>query len=463
MFAVVDIETTGGSPIRDRITEVAIYLHDGVKIIDEFTSLINPEVYIPPYITRLTGISNEMVASAPCFFEVAKNIVELTEGAHFVAHNVQFDYRFIQSEFKRLGYNYIRNTLCTVKQSRKFFPGYSSYSLGVICQHLKIPINGRHRAAGDALATVKLLEKILLQNPDLINGGLPLTKFEQRGLHPNLSWEKINKLPEAVGVYYLYNQSGGLLYIGKSNNIRKRILQHLSGEHTKRAIEMRSQVTDIDYEITGSELVALIVEAEQIKTNLPTYNKRSRRKSSQFCYVAKFDGEGYLNISIETTDNAQQPIACFQSMEEARNLLYKMVDEYNLCQKLCGLYQSHNACFQYQIGQCKGACVGQELSPAYNLRVNRAIDSLSLGNRSYLLVDSGRTPDEKSFVKVVNGKLEGYGFFNPEYVGNNMELLSESIHPCGNYKEAIFAVKSFLAKAKQGQVISLSLPGNTRD
>ena len=163
MYAVVDIETSGGRAQVDKITEIAIYIHDGEKIVDEFSTLINPESYIPPFITRLTGINNDMVATAPKFYEVAKKIVLMTEGCLFVAHNAPFDYRFIQEEFKRLGYNYQRQTMCTVRMSRKIIPGMGSYSLGNLCQTLGITINNRHRAAGDALATTKLLELLLLK------------------------------------------------------------------------------------------------------------------------------------------------------------------------------------------------------------------------------------------------------------------------------------------------------------
>lgn len=161
MYAVIDIETSGGRAQVDKITEIAIYIHDGEKIVDEFSTLINPETYIPPFITRLTGINNEMVTSAPKFYEVAKRIVLMTEGHLFVAHNASFDYRFIQEEFKRLGYNYQRQTMCTVQMSRKIIPGMDSYSLGNLCQNLGITINNRHRAAGDALATTKLLELLI--------------------------------------------------------------------------------------------------------------------------------------------------------------------------------------------------------------------------------------------------------------------------------------------------------------
>lgn len=161
MYAIIDIETTGQSAVKGKITEIAVYVHNGIEIVDSFSSLINPECYIPGFITELTGISNEMVRFAPKFYEVARQIVEITQNRVFVGHNVQFDYRFVQEEFKRLGYDYQRQTMCTVRLGRKFLPGHKSYSLGNICSELGISINGRHRAAGDAFATTKLFELIL--------------------------------------------------------------------------------------------------------------------------------------------------------------------------------------------------------------------------------------------------------------------------------------------------------------
>lgn len=161
MYAIIDIETTGQSSVNGKITEIAIFIHNGFEVTDSFTSLINPECFIPGFITNLTGIDNEMVRNAPKFYEIARKVVEITQDKVFVAHNVSFDYKFIQEEFKRLGYDYQRKTMCTVRMGRKFLPGHKSYSLGKICGELGISINGRHRAAGDALATVKLFELIL--------------------------------------------------------------------------------------------------------------------------------------------------------------------------------------------------------------------------------------------------------------------------------------------------------------
>ncbi len=178
MYNIIDIETTGQSAKEGKITEIAIYVHNGIEIVDSFSSLVNPECHIPYFITKLTGINDKMVVNAPKFFEIAKKVIEITAGNIFIAHNASFDYRFMQEEFNRLGYSYKRKTMCTVKLSRKYIPGHKSYSLGNICQDLNIQIDGRHRAAGDALATVKLFEIILENHSN--NGDIKQTGFQRK-------------------------------------------------------------------------------------------------------------------------------------------------------------------------------------------------------------------------------------------------------------------------------------------
>jgi len=270
MYAIVDIETTGGSSRIEKITEIAIFQHDGEKVTGEFVTLINPERNIPYFITSLTGITNEMVENAPRFFEVAKRIVEMTEGRTIVAHNARFDYSFIRQEFKSLGYNFSRNLLDTVTLGRKLIPGHRSYSLGNICRDLGIMINGRHRAAGDALATARLFEMLMMRDREMAGIGQGLIKSTRLSkLNPNLDVSKIAKIPEDSGVYYFYNEKGDLIYIGKSRNLRQRIRTHLSNNTTNRAMEMRDLIADIGWEVTGSELVALLMESSEIKKNKP--------------------------------------------------------------------------------------------------------------------------------------------------------------------------------------------------
>ncbi len=283
MYAIVDIETTGGSARLEKITEIAIYLHDGNTVTGEFITLINPERNIPYFITNLTGITNEMVEDAPKFYEVARKIVELTEGRTFVAHNARFDYTFLREEFKSLGFNFRRSLLDTVALSRKLLPGHKSYSLGNLCKDLEITINGRHRAGGDAFATVKLFEILMEKDREINHCGQRLMKNTKLSkLNPNLDLNKLEKIPEEPGVYYFYNEKHDLIYIGKSKNLQQRISTHLSNNTTNKAMEMRDSISDIDWEETGSELIALLKESAEIKINKPVYNRAQRRSRFQW-------------------------------------------------------------------------------------------------------------------------------------------------------------------------------------
>ncbi|MEL6141015.1 MAG: exonuclease domain-containing protein, partial [Bacteroidota bacterium] len=272
-YAIVDIETTGGRANRHRITEIGIVLFDGEKITDTYETLINPEAPIPAGITELTGINQEMVKDAPKFYEVARKIVEMTEGTIFVAHNVRFDYEFIREEFRRLGYTFSRRKLCTVRLTRKVFPGLPSYSLGNLIRHFGITVNARHRALADASATTELLQ-LALQRKDtqedvdlLVNMGIKETRLPK-----NLSIDRIQNLPEECGVYYFHDTSGRVIYVGKSTNIRKRIAQHFA-DTTQKGKDIRERVADISYEETGSELIALLLESEEIKRLEPNINR----------------------------------------------------------------------------------------------------------------------------------------------------------------------------------------------
>src|ERR1035437_57396 len=243
MYAIIDVETTGTGASYGKITEIAIILHNGVAVTETFTTLINPECNIPWNITRLTGITNEMVAYAPKFYEVAKKIIELTAGRIFVAHNAMFDYSFVKEEFKRLGYDFKRKTICTVKLGRKLLPGHRSYSLGNICADLGINITDRHRAIGDALATAKLFEILISQN-NLLESSLFVNQT-----YP-LPSEKITAIPGRTGVYYFYDAQGSIIYIGKSKDIHPRVITHFSNSQTKKEIEMRDRIADVSWKET---------------------------------------------------------------------------------------------------------------------------------------------------------------------------------------------------------------------
>ena len=454
MYAIIDIETTGGSPVKEKITEIAIYVHDGEKIIEEFTTLINPEKLIPAQIIHLTGITNEMVVNAPKFYEVAKKIVELTDNRIFVAHNSNFDYRFIQQEFKNLGYDYQREQICTVKLSRKIIPGHRSYSLGNLCNELGIKINGRHRAAGDALATTKLFELLLSINQAGDSIFSSISDISKKGLHPSFDVNVIRKLPEKPGVYYFLNENGEIIYIGKSKNIKARVLSHFQNKTTKKAFELRENITEIDYEIAGNELIALLLESDEIKKNKPRYNRSQRRSLEQHGIYAYENEEGYICLKITANSSTEDsPLISYSIKEEAFQHLNILMSEYNLCQKLCNTYKTDGPCFHNQIGLCNGACVGEELPESYNQRVNKAIEKFKYSDENFLIIDKGRTLEEKSVIKIEQGKYMGFGYFDM----NEAASYPEIIHDCISYKQdnrdTLMIIKSFLKTNKVEKII----------
>ncbi|NBC82658.1 MAG: GIY-YIG nuclease family protein [Bacteroidetes bacterium] len=453
MYAIVDIETTGGMARHERITEIAIFLFDGHAIINELVTLINPERPIPYHITALTGITNEMVAEAPKFYEIAKQIIEITDKATFVAHNVSFDYGFIKQEFKNLGYTYRRPKLCTVKLSRQIIPGHPSYSLGNLCKSLNITLNDRHRAAGDALATVELFKLLLKTNQQQHKIDFE-AGFSIRGLHPQLNKQELLQLPEEAGVYYFFDEQDQLIYIGKSINIQKRVISHLSNEKSRRSIDMKSAIAKIDYERTGSELVALLLESDEIKKHKPKFNRAQRRNGTNYGIYYKHNSENYICFSI--LKNAEQediPLTTFNSQREARETLYKWTEAYKLCQKLCGLYHSAGACFYYGLKECYGACCGAESPDDYNIRAQKLIDKLSFQSQNFYIVENGRDIDEKAIVKVLNGKYFGFGYVHNDFLSHNyMNGLDDCIKSYPDTRDTRIILKSYL-QSKNPQVI----------
>ena len=449
MYAIIDVETTGTSATYGKITEIAIYVHNGKEITDSFSTLINPECYIPSHITRLTGISNEMVAEAPKFYEVAKKIVEITAGRTFVAHNAGFDYSFIKEEFKRLGYDYRRKTMCTVKLGRKLLPGHRSYSLGNICSDLGITIDGRHRAAGDALATAKFFEILLSR-----------TNQSEINLFSNqvytLSEDKIASLPGKTGVYYFYDDKGSIIYIGKSKDIHQRVLNHLGNSRTRKAIEMRDKIVDVSYEETGSELVALLLESSEIKKHKPLYNRLQRRSAANFGLFLFEDNNGYLNLEIKRLEEDEIPLTSFHFQREGNDFLHLLAEMNNLCKKLCHLDDAHEGCFLSQLHSCNGACAGEEEQDIYNLRVKNAIHSFQYHSPDFFIIDKGRSPNEKAIIKIEKGKYMGFGFVQEDTGSTDLDSLHDYIKSYKDNRDIQGIIRGFMKRRKELKVIQFS-------
>lgn len=453
MYAILDIETTGGKYNEEGITEIAIYKFDGHEVVDQFISLINPERDIQPFVVNLTGINSNMLRNAPKFYEVAKRIVEITEDCILVAHNAQFDYRILCTEFRRLGFEYERKSLCTVELSKDLIPDQPSYSLGKLVRSLGIPVTDRHRASGDALATVKLFKLLLAKDTTktIIQKSVRLNP--KRQLEPR-HLDIIADLPSITGVYYIHKEDGEIIYIGKSNNIKKRINQHFTGTNAK-SKKIQAKVASVTYEATGSELVALLKESEEIKKVKPIYNRALRRSIFTHALYCFKDDFGYLNLKIDVADGRKKPITTFSNRQSGKSFITKAVEDFNLCQKLTGLYKTKTSCFNYEIKNCEGACIQNEPSETYNKRVESLIEKNSYSNKNMVIVDRGREVDERSAILIENGVFKGIGFFNLNYQINNLEVLETIITPMQNNRDTQHIIQSYLRRNKRLKLILL--------
>ncbi|MEH1008174.1 MULTISPECIES: exonuclease domain-containing protein [unclassified Winogradskyella] len=454
MYAILDIETTGGKYNEEGITEIAIYQFDGHKVTDQFISLVNPEREIQPFVVNLTGINSNMLKNAPKFYEVAKRIVEITEDCIIVAHNSSFDYRILKTEFKRLGFPFKRKTLCTVELSQQLIPDMESYSLGKLTRALGIPMSDRHRANGDAMATVKLFKMLL--NKDLEKVIIrDAVKIEQKSNIPTNLTTIIEGLPSDTGVYYIHNTEGEIIYIGKSKNIRKRIIQHFTGKNSK-SKKIQKLVSTVTYEKTGSELAALLKESAEIKANKPIFNRALRRTIFTHALYSFTDKNGYINLFIDKSNREEMPITTFSTRTSGKHFLFKAVEEFNLCQKLTGLYNTKTSCFKYEVKECSGACINEEPVDAYNKRVNSLIEKYSYANKNMLIIDKGRAIEEKSVFLIENGIFKGMGFFDLNHQINNRAILDSLITPMENNRDTQHIIQSYMRRNKRLKVIPLN-------
>ncbi len=453
MYAIVDIETTGGKFNEEGITEIAIYRHDGHQIVDQFSSLVNPERPIQAFVASLTGINNNMLRQAPKFYEVAKRIVEITDNAVLVAHNAQFDYRILRTEFTRLGYEFERRTICTVELSKKLLPGHASYSLGKLTRALGIPISDRHRAQGDAQATVKLFQLLLDRDHEknIVEASIRLDPKKQ--LEPNLL-ELIERAPSETGIYYLRNKEDKLIYIGKSKNIKKRLTQHFTGPDRK-SKKLQLETVDVQVERTGNELVALLKESEEIKLHKPLYNRSLRRSIFRYQLSHFTDHQGYINLKIDPSDRRKNSITTFGTFAQAKSVLFKITEQYELCQKLNGLYQSKEACFSYGLNQCNGACIQKEAPETYNQRVQEFINKNIYQSSDLIIVDKGRYLEERSCILIENGAFKGIGYFDLNFQIQNPEVLKSIIRPMQDNRDAQHIIQSYLRRNKMLKIINL--------
>ncbi|WP_025664011.1 exonuclease domain-containing protein [Aquimarina megaterium] len=453
MYAILDIETTGGKYNEEGITEIAIYKFDGHDVVDQFISLVNPERPIQPFVANLTGINNQMLRNAPKFYEVAKRIVEITTNCIIVAHNSSFDYRILRTEFSRLGFEFERQSLCTVELSKKLIPDQQSYSLGKLVRGLGIPLSDRHRANGDALATVKLFK--LLLTKDIEKKIITETvRTETKRQVDDKLLRLIEDAPTATGVYYMHREDGTVIYIGKSKNIKKRLNQHFTNDNRK-SKKIQEEVVSVTYENTGSELLALLKESEEIKRNKPKYNRALRKTKFDQALYQFTDDNGYINFKVQKVDHRKISITTFSNKQQAKTYMHRWTEEYSLCQKLMGLDNGESNCFNYTIKQCQGACIYNESAEEYNIRAQKLIFNTSFQSQDMIIVDRGRDIDEQSVILVEEGKFKGIGYFNLNHQINNIEILRSIITPMTHNRDAQHIIQSYVRTHKRLKIIKL--------
>ncbi|MGA0818458.1 MAG: exonuclease domain-containing protein, partial [Schleiferiaceae bacterium] len=401
MYAVIDLEATGGKPGTERIIEVAIFMFDGRRIVDQFITLVRPDVPIPPFVQKLTGIREQDVRTAPRFHEVAKRIVQMTEGAVFVAHNAPFDYRILREEFARLGFDYQRVVLDTIPLAEKFLPGMPAYGLSTLCTELNIAHTRKHRADGDARATVQLLQILLDKDREKYIEGVYLKQPAATGKHKFS--DQIARYVKTVGIYYLFNADGRVLYVGKSDQLRVRIDRHFLSTSEK-ALALQAEVASIRVEETGSLLLADILEHVELKKLKPPYNQAKDKFRLRFGLFPIETEDGVLwdvrgirrDPPALQVDSLADGVALLGGMAEAR--------QWSLADVLLPRLVPQHAPEAAQTADLPRT-VGEALE---------ALEAFLWPEGVVIYLDRGREPGEKTAFWVDGGRFLGYAYVRLE-------------------------------------------------
>lgn len=420
-YAIVDIETTGGHASANGITEIAVYIHNGDRVIKHFETLINPQQPIPKFITSLTGIDNAMVADAPTFDEIADVLFEMLNENIFVAHNVNFDYSFVKHQLKQSGYDLTAKKLCTVRLGRKIFPGLPSYSLGNLCRSLKINVENRHRAGGDAKATVRLFEYMLANGSQSHIGQMLKRSSAEQWLPMNLDKEVIDKLPARPGVYYFHNSKDKIIYVGKAINLKKRVSSHFT--HNDPDLKRQNFIRNIykvSYKPCATELEAIVLESTEIKRLWPRYNKSQKQPQVKYALYAFEDNRGYIRLAIDRKKKHLPHLYNFNLLNEGLVLIKNMVEEFGLDARLC---------FIDKTPFTKKEAEALEPPVIYNQKIRKAMDALSDKLPTFVLVDEGIKEEEKLCLLVERGSFWGMGYIPKSFPVNNCGELKNFLNP----------------------------------
>jgi DNA polymerase-3 subunit epsilon len=417
LYAVVDIETTGGNAQYGGITEIAIILFNGKEIEGRFETLVNPEQHVPRYITALTGISDYMLADAPKFEEIAERIYILLKDRIFVAHNVNFDYSFIYHHLARCGYDWQAKKLCTVRYARKVLPGKSSYSLGNITRSLGIEIENRHRAGGDAMATVQLLQHLINNDVEqkhlasFIKGKNPNTYLPM-----NVAAEEFADIPYNPGVYYFHNKAGKIIYVGKAKNLKYRVRSHFSNNNpAQRKQEFVRNIHKITYTVCATELMAIVLEALEIKRLWPVYNRSQKRFEQLYALYTFEDQSGLMRLAVEKKRKHLPSLHSFHRVEEGFAIGRKLSTLFEMQEKMV-------------FATSQAPLLTQEELQAHNLKMKAAVDHLKENLPSFGVIQSGF--DEKGNEVKVGYLIEKGHFAGMGYLDASNEYSFEYFKDC---------------------------------
>jgi len=444
MYAIVDIETTGGYASAHGITEIAIYVHDGERIVKHFETLINPLQNIPSYITALTGIDNFMVADAPVFEDVAEKIHELLSDVIFIAHNVNFDFSFVKHHLKAAGFELNSKKLCTVRLSRKTFPGLPSYSLGNLCRSLALPLDNRHRAGGDAKATVKLFEHCLANGGE-VHMALMLKKSSaDQWLPLNLTKADILKLPSGPGVYYFHDIKDTIIYVGKAINIKKRVSSHFTHNDSDRKRQNFLRIIcKITYKECATELEAIVLESTEIKRLWPKFNYSQKQPAQKFALYMFEDNRGYKRLAIDKKKKNIPQLYSFNLLHEGLVMLKKMVEEFELNEKLCFIDKTPFTENELEI---------IESPESYNSKIKNALKALEAQLPTFAVVDKGIKEEEKLCLLIERGSFWGMGYLPAATTITSTGELKNCLNPYADNDTIRNSIYSFVEKNPEKRI-----------
>jgi DNA polymerase-3 subunit epsilon len=425
LYAIVDVETTGGKYNEEGITEIAIYKFDGHEIVDQFASLVNPEKEIQPFVVKLTGINNAMLKRAPKFYEVAKRIIEITNDVTLVAHNAEFDHRMLRLEFERLGYDYQKPTLCTVELAQTLLPDQESFNLGKLTKALGIPITDRHRATGDALATVKLFKLLLQKDIDKNIISKSLKHHKPLKLQSNLK-ELLDDVPNSTGVFYIYNKNNEIIYISKSKNIKRRVTQLFTGSNGK-SKAIQKQVSEVKYEKTGSQLISILKEYIEVRKHKPFLNGKPKKSNfSHGLYISKDQNENQ-QLNIKSVKSNPDYSISFSSYRSGLTFIEKQLEDIDIA----------------------------DAGKATDILIEKIENLYTLKNKSKIIVDRGREASERSVILIVNGKVLGYAYVNLRIQMTDVKMLKSLLTPLESSDQITHIISSYLIYKRVYQVIDL--------